>query len=197
MWINGPRCVPGHLRPMVPLRMRSALAMRLHSYRDESHSRHFDLIGGGGHPWSIDLVYVTASGHLSGGLRLCAHGPLGPLGFIAARQHEPARFGRRATRAPRLVPPATFRWNYAPLSRKGKGGEALVLPRALTAPHVCLCRPVFETVSDLRDRCGGRWWMQVASTALDAWPTSGAQGTTDKEPSAGTAGPNAAASGAW
>ena len=35
--------------------------MRLHSYRDESHSRHFDLIGGGGHPWSIDLVYVTAS----------------------------------------------------------------------------------------------------------------------------------------
>ena len=37
------------------------VAMRLHSYRDESHSRHFDLIGGGGHPWSIDLVYVTAS----------------------------------------------------------------------------------------------------------------------------------------
>ena len=35
--------------------------MRLHSYRDESHSRHFDLIGGGGHPWSIDLVSVTAS----------------------------------------------------------------------------------------------------------------------------------------
>jgi hypothetical protein len=38
--------------------------MRLHSYRDESHSRHFDLIGGGGHPWSIDLVSVTASGIL-------------------------------------------------------------------------------------------------------------------------------------
>ena len=35
--------------------------MRLHSYRDESHSRDFDLIGGGGHPWSIDLVCVTAS----------------------------------------------------------------------------------------------------------------------------------------
>jgi hypothetical protein len=35
--------------------------MRLHSYRDESHSRHFDLIGGGSHRWSIDLVYVTAS----------------------------------------------------------------------------------------------------------------------------------------
>ena len=38
--------------------------MRLHSYRDESHSRHFDLIGGDDHPWSIDLVCVTASGHL-------------------------------------------------------------------------------------------------------------------------------------
>ena len=38
--------------------------MRLHSYRDEGHSRHFDLIGGGGHRWSIDLVYVTASGLL-------------------------------------------------------------------------------------------------------------------------------------
>ena len=38
--------------------------MRLHSYRDESHSRHFDLIVGGGRPWSIDLVSVTASGIL-------------------------------------------------------------------------------------------------------------------------------------
>ena len=61
MWINGLRCKAGQMRPMVRLRMRSANAVRLHSYRDESHSRHFDLIGGGGHPWSIDLVYVTAS----------------------------------------------------------------------------------------------------------------------------------------
>ncbi len=38
--------------------------MRLHSYRDESHARHFDLIVGGGHPRSIDLVSVTASGIL-------------------------------------------------------------------------------------------------------------------------------------
>ena len=38
--------------------------MRLHSYRDESHSRLFDLIGGGGHPWSIDLVSIIASGIL-------------------------------------------------------------------------------------------------------------------------------------
>ncbi len=32
--------------------------MHLRSYRDESYSRHFDLIGGGGRPWSIDLVSV-------------------------------------------------------------------------------------------------------------------------------------------
>jgi hypothetical protein len=32
--------------------------MRLRTYRDESRSRHFDLIGG---HWSIDLVTVTAS----------------------------------------------------------------------------------------------------------------------------------------
>ena len=34
--------------------------MRLHTYRDENHSRHFDLIGGRDRPWSIDLVCVTA-----------------------------------------------------------------------------------------------------------------------------------------
>ncbi len=38
--------------------------MRLQTYRDEAHSRHFDLIGVGGHPWSIDLVTATAAGIL-------------------------------------------------------------------------------------------------------------------------------------
>lgn len=38
--------------------------MRLHTSQDESHSRHFHLLGGGGHPWSIDLVAVIASGLL-------------------------------------------------------------------------------------------------------------------------------------
>ncbi|SHJ97542.1 hypothetical protein SAMN05444159_2061 [Bradyrhizobium lablabi] len=38
--------------------------MRLQTYRDENCFRHFDLTGGGGHPWSIDLVEVTASGIL-------------------------------------------------------------------------------------------------------------------------------------
>jgi hypothetical protein len=38
--------------------------MHLHTYRDESRSAHLDLIGGRGHPWSIDLVAVLASGIL-------------------------------------------------------------------------------------------------------------------------------------
>jgi hypothetical protein len=47
-----------------PTRTRRATAMRLQTYRDESRSRHFDLTGGRRHPWSIDLVAVTASGIL-------------------------------------------------------------------------------------------------------------------------------------
>jgi hypothetical protein len=39
-------------------------AMRLQTYRDESRSRHFDLICGGEHPRSIDLVLVITSGML-------------------------------------------------------------------------------------------------------------------------------------
>ena len=38
--------------------------MRLRTYRDETRSRHFDLIGGGGDPWSVDLVAIAASGIL-------------------------------------------------------------------------------------------------------------------------------------
>jgi hypothetical protein len=38
--------------------------MRLQTYRDESRSRHFDLIFGGEHPRSIDMVLVTISGML-------------------------------------------------------------------------------------------------------------------------------------
>jgi hypothetical protein len=38
--------------------------MRLQTYRDESYSRHFDLVG---HHWSIDLVSVIASGILVAG----------------------------------------------------------------------------------------------------------------------------------
>jgi hypothetical protein len=38
--------------------------MRLQTYRDESRSRHFDLIFGREHPKSIDLVLVATSGML-------------------------------------------------------------------------------------------------------------------------------------
>ena len=37
---------------------------------------------------------------------------------LAACALEPAGFGWRTTRAPKLAPPATFRWKYAPLRRK-------------------------------------------------------------------------------
>ena len=39
-------------------------AMRLQTYRDESRSRHFDLICGRERPKSIDLVLVATSGML-------------------------------------------------------------------------------------------------------------------------------------
>jgi hypothetical protein len=35
--------------------------MRIQTYRDQTFSRHFDLIGGVLHPWSIDLVSLAAS----------------------------------------------------------------------------------------------------------------------------------------
>jgi hypothetical protein len=35
--------------------------MRFQTHRDESHSRHFDLICGGARPRSIDLVSVITS----------------------------------------------------------------------------------------------------------------------------------------
>ncbi len=67
----GPANLVSKMEPFWPKRIgmtanalsRSA-AMHLHTYRDESRSGHLDLIGGRGHPWSIDLVAVTASGIL-------------------------------------------------------------------------------------------------------------------------------------
>jgi hypothetical protein len=66
--------------------------MHLHTYRDESRSRHFDLIGGGNHLWTIDLVVVAVSAVLGAGLRLRPGGgtvgPLAPQG----RQKVPVYF---------------------------------------------------------------------------------------------------------
>jgi hypothetical protein len=41
--------------------------MRFRTYLDEHHYRHFDLVGGGDNPWSIDLVLEAMSGILIGG----------------------------------------------------------------------------------------------------------------------------------
>jgi hypothetical protein len=57
--------------------------MRLQTHRDENRSRHFDLTGGGGHPWSIDLVATTASGILVVGF---------VWALVALWVHEPAGF---------------------------------------------------------------------------------------------------------
>jgi hypothetical protein len=105
--------------------------MRLHPYRDESHSRHFDLIGGGGHPWSIDLVSVTASGILMVGFA-CALIAHWVHQLPAARLHEPAGFGRRAARAKARSLRLPFD-GMRPLRRKGKGCEVPQLHRPLSS----------------------------------------------------------------
>jgi hypothetical protein len=38
-----------------------AAAMHLRIYRDESRSGHLDLVSEGDHPWTIDLVTLTAA----------------------------------------------------------------------------------------------------------------------------------------
>jgi hypothetical protein len=50
--------------------------MRLQTYRDESRSRHFDLICGREHPRSIDLVLVITSGMLVVGFACALMVPL-------------------------------------------------------------------------------------------------------------------------
>ncbi|MDH2385020.1 hypothetical protein [Bradyrhizobium sp. CER78] len=47
---------------------KEAVAMHLHTYRDKSHSRHFNLSGGSSHLWTIDLVTVTGEAVLAVGL---------------------------------------------------------------------------------------------------------------------------------
>ena len=41
--------------------------MHLRIYRDKSRSGHLDLVGEGDHPWTIDLVVVTAAALLVAG----------------------------------------------------------------------------------------------------------------------------------
>jgi hypothetical protein len=35
--------------------------MRLHAYRDENRSSHVELVGGGDHPWTVDLVTMIVA----------------------------------------------------------------------------------------------------------------------------------------
>jgi hypothetical protein len=56
--------------------------MRLHTYRDESHSRHFDLVSGGKHPRSIDLVVVLTSILLVVGAVCALIGVVDPNGTV-------------------------------------------------------------------------------------------------------------------
>lgn len=48
-----------HRRPIDHQSME--VFMRIRTYRDQAYARHFDLIGGGVEPWSIDLVSVAAA----------------------------------------------------------------------------------------------------------------------------------------
>jgi len=45
--------------------------MRIQTYRDKCRSRHFDLVGRGDDPWSIDLVVEGVSFFLVSGF-ICA-----------------------------------------------------------------------------------------------------------------------------
>jgi hypothetical protein len=63
--------------------------MRLQTYRDESRSRHFDLIFGGEH---------NNFGHVGGGFCVRHHGPL----RIDGRQFEPMGSLKTRTREGRL-----------------------------------------------------------------------------------------------
>jgi hypothetical protein len=45
--------------------------MRLQTYRDECRSRHFDLVGRGDDPWSVDLAVEAFSFFLLSGF-VCA-----------------------------------------------------------------------------------------------------------------------------
>jgi hypothetical protein len=38
--------------------------MRIRTYRDQARSAHLDLTGGGDHPWTVDLISVSAAAFL-------------------------------------------------------------------------------------------------------------------------------------
>jgi hypothetical protein len=58
--------------------------MRIQTYRDESLSRHFDLIYGGAKARSIDLVSVTTAGMLLASFACALAIPFAPvIGYLS------------------------------------------------------------------------------------------------------------------
>jgi len=97
-------------------------AMRLQTYRDENRSRHFDLLGGGGHPWSIDVATVIASGILPGGLA-CLSAACGSID--RSRRHCRFCGGLSGGRTPG-TPGRLERGRYTPeLTRRGGPGPGV------------------------------------------------------------------------
>jgi hypothetical protein len=56
-----------------------AAAMHLHIYRDERRSGHIDLVGGGEHPWTIDLVTAIVAAMILAGFAVALAAHLVPL----------------------------------------------------------------------------------------------------------------------
>ena len=73
--------------------------MRIQTYLDESHSRHFDLVGGGDNPWSIDLVVEAVSCILLGGFIIALVAECIHCGFCRYGPHYDRRFAVRSARA--------------------------------------------------------------------------------------------------
>ena len=96
--------------------------MHLQTYRDEGRSWHLDLIGGRGHPWSIDLVVLIASGILLIGLRLRLRGIADPLADGTAA--TPGSVPRAAARVLEVDPNFTISgW----IARGGQSNSHLLI----------------------------------------------------------------------
>jgi hypothetical protein len=57
--------------PSIEHLSKRELFMRVRTYRDQAYARHFDLIGTGVEPWTVDLVSVAAAMLLVSGF-VCA-----------------------------------------------------------------------------------------------------------------------------